>query len=70
MASDYRIRTYAEPDGPQVFALFAATFGGWPRDVTDQVPADFFNWKPLANPFGPSVLLVTEQRGLILGFGA
>ena len=51
-------------DRPAVLALLADSLG-WERDSTF---ADFFEWKHVQNPFGPSPAWVAVHDGAIVGF--
>ncbi len=45
-------------------------FEGWPRQLPGTDPAAFFRWKHLESPFGPSVMVVAEADGAVIGFEA
>lgn len=45
-------------------------FEGWPRQLPGADPAAFFRWKHLESPFGPSVMVVAEADGAVIGFEA
>lgn len=62
-----QIRPYREADEPEVLELLSAALGPGPAGKRS---ADFFRWKHLRNPFGPSLLLVGEEGGRIVGFRA
>jgi GNAT superfamily N-acetyltransferase len=66
----YAVRDYGPQDAGQVLDLLEAVFGGWPRDVDVGSAEEFFRWKHSQSPFGPSVLMVAEQDGAIIGFQA
>jgi GNAT superfamily N-acetyltransferase len=53
-----------ERDVPEVVALLDRTLGPAPGGVTR---AELFAWKHRRNPFGPSVALVAETGGRIIG---
>jgi GNAT superfamily N-acetyltransferase len=53
-----------ERDMPEVVALLERTLGPAPGGVAR---ADLFAWKHLRNPFGPSIALVAEMGGEIVG---
>lgn len=59
------IRPFALEDEPEVLALLNDSLGGGPAGP---IESDFFRWKHLANPFGPSFMLVAEAEGAIVGF--
>ena len=61
------IRPFASADESQVLSLLGAALGGGPAG---QRPARFFRWKPLENPFGPSLMLVAEADDRIVGLRA
>jgi hypothetical protein len=44
-------------------------FEGWPRQLPGADPAAFFRWKHLESPFGPSVMVVAEADGAVIGRG-
>ncbi|MGB9183560.1 MAG: GNAT family N-acetyltransferase [Solirubrobacteraceae bacterium] len=66
----FEIRAYKPEDEPQVLDLLQAAFGGWPSEVEAQRPAELFRWKHMESPFGPSILLVAEASGAVIGFQA
>lgn len=68
--SPLQIRPYRDEDEGSVLDLLQTAFGGWPRGVPDQDPAELFRWKHLASPFGRSLMLVAEADGALAGFGA
>ena len=51
-------------------ALLVSVFGGWPRQLQGADPAAVFRWKHLGSPFGPSVMVVAEAGGDVIGFEA
>jgi GNAT superfamily N-acetyltransferase len=61
------IRPFAVADEPEVLELLDAALGGGPAG---RRPPDFFRWKHLANPFGPSLMLVAEADGRLVGLRA
>ncbi|MCW3028100.1 MAG: family N-acetyltransferase, partial [Solirubrobacterales bacterium] len=63
-------RPFRAGDGPDVLALLEGAFGEWPREITGATPAEFFRWKHLDGPYGPSVLVVAEADGMVVGFAA
>jgi GNAT superfamily N-acetyltransferase len=63
-------RNFHSSDQPHVLELLQAVFGEWPRDIPGMTPAEFFRWKHMEMPFGPSRMLVAEADGRIVGFGA
>lgn len=65
MTGDYEIRAYADDDEPKVLQLLSHTMGGGP---TGQRSVEFFRWKHQQNPFGPSLALLAEHEGEIVGF--
>jgi GNAT superfamily N-acetyltransferase len=63
------VRAFEAADEPLVLDLLRDVFGRWP-DAGQGDAAGFFRWKHLENPFGPSVLFVTEVEGAMVGFQA
>lgn len=63
----YEVRPYAPQDEPRVLELLAQALGGGPLG---QRSPEFFRWKHLDNPFGPSFMLVAERDGRIIGLRA
>lgn len=61
------IRPYRPGDEDQVLTLLSRALGLGP---TGARTADFFRWKHLDNPFGPSLMLVGERDGRIIGLRA
>jgi GNAT superfamily N-acetyltransferase len=53
-----------------VVALLVKVFEGWPRRLPGADPAAVFRWKHLESPFGPSVMVVAEAEGAVIGFQA
>jgi GNAT superfamily N-acetyltransferase len=45
-------------------------FEGWPRQLPGADPAAAFRWKHLESPFGPSLMVVAEAGGALIGFEA
>jgi hypothetical protein len=45
-------------------------FTGWPRQLPGADPAAAFRWKHLESPFGPSLMVVSEAGGALIGFEA
>jgi GNAT superfamily N-acetyltransferase len=68
--SPIAVRAYNESDEPRVFDLLQDAFGKWPRGIDDHDPAEVFRWKHLANPFGRSVMVVSEADDALVGFAA
>jgi GNAT superfamily N-acetyltransferase len=64
------IRAFEAEDEARVLAILTAAFGRWPLDVDGVDASEFFRWKHMASPFGPSMLLVAEAAGEVVGFGA
>lgn len=64
------IRDFVEADEAPALDLLHTGFDGWPSDMTDVDPSEFFRWKHFEGPFGPSILLVAESGGELLGFAA
>jgi hypothetical protein len=57
-------------DEPRVLDLLQAVFGHWPLGLSGATPAEFFRWKHLDGPFGPSESVVAEVEGAVIGFAA
>jgi hypothetical protein len=66
----FDVRGFEARDGPGVLELLQATFGHWPRDIQGIAPSEFFRWKHMDGPFGPSKLLVAEADDAVIGFVA
>jgi GNAT superfamily N-acetyltransferase len=62
-----KIRPYRPADEPRVLELLTLALGGGP--IGERTP-EFFAWKHLRNPFGPSLLLVAEAEERIVGLRA
>jgi GNAT superfamily N-acetyltransferase len=69
VGSDQRVdvRRYREDDEGRTVELLRASLGGGPAGSRSH---DFFRWKHLGNPFGPSLMLVAETGERIVGFRA
>ncbi len=65
-----KVRPFEAEDEPQVLDVLKAAFGAWPGEIERGAPAEFFRWKHMASPFGPSVLMVAETDGEVIGFYA
>jgi GNAT superfamily N-acetyltransferase len=61
------IRPFAAGDEAEVLELLGAALGGGP---VGRRPPEFFRWKHLENPFGPSFMLVAEDDGRLIGLRA
>ena len=61
------VRPYRSEDEQEVLRLLLTSLG--PGPAGERSPA-FFRWKHLANPFGPSFMLVAEAGGRIVGLRA
>ncbi len=70
LAGALEARAFEAEDEPGVLELLQMAFGQWPRDIEGATASEFFQWKHMASPFGPSILLVVEADGLIIGFAA
>jgi GNAT superfamily N-acetyltransferase len=66
----FEVRPYLPDDQAAVVALLVSVFEGWPRQLPGGDPAAFFRWKHLESPFGPSVMVVAEAAGAVIGFEA
>jgi hypothetical protein len=64
------VRAFEAEDEARVLENLTAAFGRWPLDVDGVDASEFFRWKHMASPFGPSMLLVAEVDGDVVGFGA
>lgn len=65
-----RARPYRDGDEAAVLGVLQLAFGHWPLDIEGVDPSEFFRWKHLENPFGPSLLSVVEADGEVIGFAA
>jgi GNAT superfamily N-acetyltransferase len=65
--TDVQIRPYRPEDEDAVLALLSDALGAGP---TGERSATFFRWKHSQNPFGPSLMLVAEADGLVVGLRA
>jgi hypothetical protein len=63
-----KVRGFEAGDGPGVLELLQETFGDWPRDFKGIAPSEFFRWKHMDGPLGPSKLLVAEADDVVVGF--
>jgi GNAT superfamily N-acetyltransferase len=63
----FAVRDFASEDELGVIEALQAAFGQWPRDITSASPSEFFRWKHLASPFGPSKLIVAVADGEVIG---
>jgi GNAT superfamily N-acetyltransferase len=62
-----RIRDFVPPDQPAVVDLLGRVLD---RPGEGRHDAAYFAWKHLENPYGPSLMLVAEAEGQIVGFRA
>lgn len=62
--STLAVRPLVPADEPDVLRLLFASLAGGP---TGERTADFFRWKHLDNPFGPSIALGAEVGGELVG---
>jgi GNAT superfamily N-acetyltransferase len=69
VAGDFEVRNYRAGDARRVIALLRAAFGDWPgpRVAARDRAEEFFAWKHERNPQGPSVILVVEADGQLVG---
>jgi GNAT superfamily N-acetyltransferase len=65
-----KVRAFVAEDEPGVLEVLQAAFGQWPSGIHDVAPNEFFRWKHVDGPFGPSILLVAEADGAVVGFAA
>ena len=61
------VRPFTAEDLPDVLELLDASLGGGPAG---RRPPEFFRWKHLDNPFGPSFLLLASSDGRLVGLRA
>jgi GNAT superfamily N-acetyltransferase len=61
------VRRFVPEDLPAVLELLDASLGGGPAG---RRPPEFFRWKHLENPFGPSLLLVATHGRQLIGLRA
>src|SRR4029453_2889830 len=61
------IRPFAAEDETGVLELLHEALGGGPAGMR---PPEFFRWKHRSSPFGPSLLLVAEADGKLVGLRA
>jgi GNAT superfamily N-acetyltransferase len=68
----YEVRTYRDGDAPRALGLLQAAFGAWPgpRVAARERPEEFFRWKHERNPHGPSVIMLAEAGGRLIGMRA
>lgn len=69
-APAFKVRAFEAKDLPRVLKVLEAAMGQWPRDIQGVAPSEFFRWKHMLGPFGPSTLLVAEADGAAVGFVA
>lgn len=67
---DVEVRAFAPEDEPAVLEVLKAAFGEWPRGIQGVTPSEFFRWKHLEAPHGPSSTLVAEADGALIGLVA
>jgi GNAT superfamily N-acetyltransferase len=63
-------RPFRQDDESGVIELLQASFGEWPGELTGVTPAEFFRWKHLDGPNGPSTMVVAEADDAVIGFVA
>ena len=63
-------RAFTDADEPRVLDILQKAFNGWLGDVEGVGASEFFRWKHMHGPFGPSTLLVAEADDVTIGFGA
>jgi hypothetical protein len=61
------VRAFAAQDEAAVLRVLQAAFGRWPQGISDITPSEFFRWKHMTGPLGPSTLLVAEIQGEVTG---
>jgi hypothetical protein len=64
------VRAFAAQDEEAVLQVLQAAFGRWPQGVSDISPSEFFRWKHMAGPLGPSTVVIAEMQGQIIGLAA
>jgi hypothetical protein len=69
---DVGIRRAEEGDTEELLALLQASFPRWPQQsvFAHDRPLEFFRWKHLANPAGPSLIMIGEAAGRIVAMRA
>src|SRR5438105_2137219 len=67
IANAVKVRTFEEEDESAVLEVLQTAFGHWPGEIAGLEPGQYFQWKHRNCPFGPSVLLVAEADGAIIG---
>lgn len=67
MGEDIRIRRYDSADSTSVLELLRISLGESPLMVRT---TQWFSWKHHDNPFGPSIILVAEADGRVVGLRA
>jgi GNAT superfamily N-acetyltransferase len=63
-------RRFDSDDEAGVLDVLRAVFGEWPRGIRGVSASEFFHWKHLDGPFGPSGMVVAEAAGKVVGFVA
>jgi GNAT superfamily N-acetyltransferase len=67
VAQEVLVRPYGNKDERAVLDMLTAAMGPGP---IGERSAEFFRWKHMANPFGPSFMLVAEDHGRIVALRA
>jgi GNAT superfamily N-acetyltransferase len=62
------VRLLQPSDETVVIDLLQEVFGVWPKDCKDLSPAEFFRWKHMSGPLGPSTSLVAEADGAVVAY--
>lgn len=62
------VRAYEPADEAGVLEVLQAAFGRWPHGIEDVDAIEFFRWKMLECPFGPSASVVAVHEGQVVGF--
>jgi GNAT superfamily N-acetyltransferase len=62
------VRVFQPSDETVVIDLLQEVFGVWPKDCKDLSPAEFFHWKHMSGPLGPSISLVAEADGAVVAY--
>jgi GNAT superfamily N-acetyltransferase len=68
VTNDVRIRSFEQADEPEVLDLLHAAFGAWSGGITGVDRGEFFRWKHMSGPFGPSTATVAVINEKIIGF--
>ncbi len=67
-SSELELRRFAAEDEAAVLRLLGGSFESWSGQVGGIDLGNFFRWKHLESPFGPSILIVAVAGGELAGF--